>query len=257
MNKRDRNVASPTIRIMTCAAMIVMAIAILTQSFAAGGIVGAREKKHRSACAYNLKQIDLCLKMYAQDFAWVYPWNIGQAAPQSAWIDLGMLYPDYVSKFHTFFCPSSNDKQFKPKSASGDKASYPFEPLSPASTEEVISYAYSYDARQQTKTAWTDHAPATIRLLADKKAAYDIEDDGPNSPTQANHKAAGRNVAYQDGHVKWKAGAKALDPDEEDDDVGKPDAKNYADWWSDPPWYGEGMEEKEEGATAEGAEHAE
>ena len=79
----------------------------------------------------------------------------------------------------------------------------------------------------------------TCLLNADKKAAYEIRKGGPNPPSKANHKNSGRITLYQDGHVKWTAGPDALDPDESDDEIGKPGAADYADWWSDPPFYGE------------------
>jgi prepilin-type processing-associated H-X9-DG protein len=72
--------------------------------------------------------------------------------------------------------------------------------------------------------------------MADKKAGIEI--DGKDA-TQANHKDDGRNVLYQDGHVKWKRGPDALDPDEDDDQIGKPYDRSFTDWWSDPPWYDE------------------
>jgi prepilin-type processing-associated H-X9-DG protein len=251
MHERERNVASATIRILACAAMIVMAIAILTQSVAGGGIFGRRrEQARRTSCLSNLKQFGLGLKQYAQDFEEVYPWHTGLSKPKNAWYDLGLMYPNYMSAISVYICPSSKDKKFEPKSESGDKADYPFEPFKPADNKEVISYAYGYDSTGKITTARTDNARSTVRLLADKKAGIEATAD-------SNHKDDGRNLLYQDGHVMWKAGADAVDPDEEDDDVGKPDAKDYADWWSDPPWYGESMEEEEEGATAEGAEHAE
>jgi hypothetical protein len=58
------------------------------------------------------------------------------------------------------------------------------------------------------------------------------------------HRAEGRNVLYNDGSVKWQRGIKPLDPDEKSDAIGKPDAADYSAWWSDPPFYGEGMEDE-------------
>jgi prepilin-type processing-associated H-X9-DG protein len=245
MYEKERNVASATIRIMACAAMIVMAIAILTQSFAAGGIFGRRrEQDRRTRCLSNLKQLGLGLKLYVMDFEEAYPWHTGLSKPKNAWQDLGLLYPSYLTAIGVYICPSSKDKRFDPKSESGDKVNYPFEPFKPADNKEVFSYAYGYDSTGKINTAWTKNARSTVRVLADKKAGIEATAD-------SNHKDEGRNVLYQDGHVKWKAGSEAVDPDEEDDDVGKPDAKDYADWWSDPPFFGEGMEEEKEEPSKE------
>jgi hypothetical protein len=82
---------------------------------------------------------------------------------------------------------------------------------------------------------WVRDSSSTIRLLADKKA-------GVAMTPKANHwygGAGGRNVAYRDGHVKWKSGADALDPDEQSNAIGARRADDYSEWWSDPPYYGE------------------
>jgi len=254
MSENKHDVAPLALKVLCFAAMVVMAVAILAQGFAGGGLFGSREQARRSSCLNNLKQHGLALSQYMMDYAGEFPWHIGCAVPESAWVDLGLLYPQYNSSFESFICPSSNDKAFVPKCESGKKEDHRFEPLSPTSTKEVISYGYSYDSREETKTAWTECAPRTLRLMADKKAGYEIKADGPNPPSKANHKDDGRNVLYLDCHVAWKGGAKAVDPDAEDDEIGKPDAENYADWWSDPPFYGEGMEEEGEEEAADPAE---
>ena len=252
MYEKERNVASATIRIMACAAMILMAIAILTQSFAAGGIFRSRRQARRTRCLSNLKQLGLGLKLYAMDFEEAYPWHTGLSKPKNAWYDLGLMYPSYMTAIGVYICPSSKDKKFDPKSESGDKVNYPFEPFKPADNKEVFSYAYGYDSTGKINTAWTKNARSTVRVLADKKAGYYIEEESDLNPTsKANHKDDGRNVLYQDGHVKWKTGPKAVDPEEENDNVGKPDAKDYADWWSDPPFFGEVMEEEKEEPSGE------
>ena len=193
----------------------------------------------RPGCLNNVKQIGLALKQYSQDFANRYPWSVGVSDPEQAWRDLALLFPSYNSGWDSFRCPSSKDRPFRPMSASGYKKDYPFEPLLPADNTEVISYAYGIDARDPARpAAWTEEAPSTTRLAADKKAGISLT-------KRSNHKTDGRNVFYQDGHVKWKAGKNALDPDEAspsgegDDAVGNPGATDYTAWWSDPPYYGE------------------
>ena len=244
MREKDAQFVPVLLRIMVGAAMVLMAFAILAGCFPhGGGLFTSREEARRAHCLSNMKQIGLALKQYSMDFRDEYPWHTGLSKPADAWLDLGMLYPNYNTAWVSFFCPSSKDRPFEPKSASGDKAEHPLEPLKSANTKEVISYSYCYDSTGKTKTAWTENAKSTVRLAADKKAGIEIK--GADIE-KANHKDEGRNLLYHDGHVKWKEGAKALDPDGEDDEVGKPGAKGYADWWSDPPFYAEGMEEEEE-----------
>lgn len=118
------------------------------------------------------------------------------------------------------------------------------EPLDPFAADLTISYSYCMDARGSLVTAWTEQAPTTVRLAADKKAGTRIGSPG-NPMKLANHGGDGRNVLYHDGHVSFKAGPAALDPDEasssdeEGDMIGEPGAGNHRRWWSDPPYRGE------------------
>ncbi|MBN1916755.1 MAG: hypothetical protein JW889_02500, partial [Verrucomicrobia bacterium] len=160
-----------------------------------------------------------------------YPWRVGATRPGEAWLDLGMLFPNYCSAIKTFFCPQSRDRMWDAATIT-DKISRPLDAFTWVKTTEVISYSYGIDARTDTPTGWTEEALSTVRLLADKKA-------GQRTDRRASHSDDGRNVLYQDGHVKWKAGPDALDPDEDSDEIGAPAKASYRKWWSDPPYYGE------------------
>ena len=219
-------------RLLLTIVLVVFALGILAAVFLPR-LFRAREQNGIIPCDWRLKQVGLALRLYAQDFDGRFPWCLGVADPNEAWRDLALLYPNYEAGWPNFLCPNSKDRRFDPKCASGDKKEHPFEPLLPADNTEVISYAYGIDARDPARpTAWTEEAPATTRLAADKKA-------GVGLTKRSNHKTDGRNVLYQDGHVKWNAGTQAVDPDEDDDEVGTPGADNYTAWWSDPPFYGE------------------
>jgi len=222
--------------------IIAAAVAgFLALIFLAGMLVPAlaraREQARRAACLSNLKQQGLGLKQYAQDFSQMYPWCAGRQDPDEAWRDLGLMYPNYITAVGVYICPSSKDGRFEPMCDSGAKENYPFEPFR-SHPGECTSYAYSYARGRRRVRPCGEEDPSTVRLLADKKAGTEIG-SANNDPTKANHKDDGRNVLYQDGHVKWQRGPDALDPDPEDDRIGWPSARDYADWWSDPPYYGE------------------
>jgi prepilin-type processing-associated H-X9-DG protein len=197
------------------------------------------EQSRRAACLCNIKQLGLAMKQYTQDYDDVYPWRTGAVSPDEAWLDLAMVYPNYTSSWKNYLCPASRDRYFDPRCDSGRKEDYPLEPLYSASSTEVISYAYGIDASDpKHPIAWTENARATVRLFADKKAGTRIGSPG-NAVNAANHRDDGRNVLYHDGHVKWKPGTDALDPDEDQAAIGDPTATDYKTWWSDPPYYGE------------------
>jgi prepilin-type processing-associated H-X9-DG protein len=185
---------------------------------------------YRDSCLNRLKHLGLAMKMYAQDFGDHYAWRVGVENPSHAWRDLGMLYPNYCARFENFICPGSSDLKLQAPSIPDDK-----DPLEPFAGDRAISYGYGIDATGTLVTGWTESSTPTVRLAADKKAGTRIGSPG-NPAKLANHNGNGRNVLYQDGHVSWKAGGDALDPDEEDDAVGAPGAHDYRRWWSDPPY---------------------
>lgn len=218
-------------------------VALLFGLFILAGIIlpmfrATPDGGRRPACLSNLKQLGLGLKQYAQDFEEKYPWQVGRTDSDEAWRDLGLMYPNYVTAIGVYMCPSSKDRDFDPMSASGPKDEYPFEPFRDH-RKERISYGYCFDNTDTAKTtSWGENTRSTVRILADKKAGLPIGHPD-NPPDKAAHKDDGRNVLYQDGHVKWRSGKMALDPEPEDDQIGAPDAKDYTAWWSDPPYYGE------------------
>ena len=203
----------------------------------------ARESARRQTCLSNLMYLGHGLMQYRDDFGGSFPWRLGALDPNDGWRDLGMLFPTYVSDSDRFFCRSSLDKRSWLKRGFFRKTPG-VEPIQSRDPRALISYSYSHDARggvwagqQSACVPWTTEAASTVRLLADKKA-------GEAMVTRFGHMSRegepqGRNVLYEDGHVKWKVGDSAVDPDEESDAIGAPDAPDYTAWWSDPPYYGE------------------
>ncbi len=196
----------------------------------------SREEGLRDRCRSDLKSLGLAINQYAGDFDDRCPWRKGAGDPRAAWCDLGLLYPKYASYYGHFFCPASQDKRFK-LAVPDESGEYPeFAELAADDSSAVISYGYCFDGPSGRPWSLWPSRKAVRRLLADKKAGttatgLDLQN--------AAHQAKGRNVLYTDGHVEWVEGTNALDPDPEDDDVGAPGARDYADWWSDPPYYGE------------------
>jgi type II secretory pathway pseudopilin PulG len=100
-----------TLRIWECVAVLtilaVLALVLLP------ALPRARESSRRSSCANNLKQMGLVFKMYANEA------RGGAWPPVSAvannWIpDTHAIYPEYLSDFTTFICPSNPYRIEKP-----------------------------------------------------------------------------------------------------------------------------------------------
>lgn len=211
----------------------------------------ARESARRAACLSNTKQLELGLMQYADDYDAVFPWRVGAADRTEAWRDLGLLFPDYVSESKPFYCPSSHDERreterafFAPMRDERKRGRTAVSPIPGGDSRVVVSYSYSYNAMGAAPEGaalapqpWRADRSHDIRLLADKKAGQPM--DPRFGHMGRDGRPQGRNVAYGDGHVKWKNGQGALDPDGSSDAIGAPDAADYTDWWSDPPYYGE------------------
>ncbi len=211
----------------------------------------ARESARRASCLNNLKQLGLGLMIYSRDFGDVYPWRVGMSNRQDAWRDLGLLYPQYLSDSKPFFCPSTKDKRsqlerefFGEMRGLKQEERPGLEPIKSSGSRAVISYSYGLNAgggvlegKEYACLPWTGNAESTVRILADKKAGRKMT--GQSSHYILRGRPQGRNVLYRDGLVRWRAVTGPLDPNEEDDEIGAPDARDYTDWWSDPPYYGE------------------
>jgi prepilin-type N-terminal cleavage/methylation domain-containing protein len=214
--------------------LVVIAIIAILAGMLLPALARAREQARRTSCLNNLKQMGLALKQYSQDFQESYPWTGTYKTDANAWQNLGLLFPSYNSGWESFRCPSSKDQNFEPQCASGLKKDYPLEPLSSSGNTQVISYGYCYDATLSPIGPWTENCPSTERLMADKKAGEQITTATKSS---YNHKDDGRNVLYEDGHVKWKSGTNGLDPDETQAPPGPQGQPSYPSFWSDPAFW--------------------
>jgi type II secretory pathway pseudopilin PulG len=204
----------------------------------------SRETARRRKCLSNLKQIGLALKQYALDNNETFPWG-NDIEPYQA---LGKLHPTYASALEVFRCPSSSDAIWHITNAhmykNKDNASFIYD-----ACKKSLSYAYSFNKdgnRKGKKGPWTENAPSSLRLAADKYITYDYSSD-PNSKTKpSNHPIRRswfkykcyRQFVYLDGSAKWEFILTPLDVDSETEyeNSGHPESdQTGAKWWSDPP----------------------
>ncbi len=174
----------------------------------------------RAHCLNNVRQIIVAIKTYAADNGGCFASSASRDLPidpTTHYADLGLLYPRYLSSLDVFTCPSSGDKM--PKTRKTD--AYDNKPFRKSDAGQV-SYAYSYDGSGGKPRPWTEAAPSTTRILADRPVTKKLT-------SRSNHKGEGRNIAFQDGHVRWSGWRFKLltDPDNPDPAI------NNKSWWSE------------------------
>jgi prepilin-type processing-associated H-X9-DG protein len=179
---------------------------------------GEREFARRRACLNNLKQTMTAILTYAPDYGGSYPTHTPPDKDgTTSYRDLGILYPTYLTSLEVVSCPSSGDQM--PKRTNHGYDNKPF----PPEEAKHLSYAYGLNKNAKNK-AWTQSAPRTTRVLADRPAVRPLT-------KRSNHKTDGRNVAFADGHVKWVSGGASLDSDPDNPD---PNAHGTGPaWWSE------------------------
>jgi hypothetical protein len=178
----------------------------------------SREAVLRAKCSSHLRQLMEAIREYAADYNGWYPTS--REPDQSIFVgshykDLGILYPGYVKSLDLFTCPSSGDTM--PRRTSDSHDNQPF----PDNEAKQVSYAYSYNGHAPN-LPWTEWAPPTTRILADRHASIDLA-------STSNHGLEGRNVALTDGSVKWltEKGKLLTDPDNPNPKI------NTKCWWSE------------------------
>ncbi len=165
--------------------LVVIAIIGILAALLFPALNTAREKAHRAACASNLKQIGLTIQMYTdlyQNSNWTVPTDNSSYASANTLNSLSLLTNGNVlSSGRIFTCPSTTQKA---------------QPIMSSLTDSNISYSYVPGIMWQSTSA-------------DSIVVLDNFPSGNNSagatwPTTGNHKDAGGNILFNDGHVEFR-----------------------------------------------------
>jgi prepilin-type processing-associated H-X9-DG protein len=199
--------------------LVVLFVAMILASLILPALRTRRHGRGQFSCLNNLKLIITAIKTYSPDYDEYYPTSAEPGQPidvPTHYMDLGILYPTYVTSLDVFTCPDSGDKMPKRQTEAYDNRPFLLKEA------RRVSYAHSYDGSSGKNLPWTEAAPSTTRVLADRHASRSLT-------RHSNHKTDGRNVAFADGHVKWVFGSGKLltDPDNPD-----PKISNKC-WWSE------------------------
>ena len=209
----SRKQAFTLIEILVVIAIISLLAALMLSVFSR-----VRNSARTSTCASNLKQIGLAFRLYTEDYRGRYlPMNIG-GNPDCGWAE--QVYP-YAKATAIFNCPSFAYGEFRPGCPASE----------PTNDVNFLFYdwdgSYNYNALSGPGGRFSDarmRRPSETILFCDgqgKRGSYSrleggVSIDGvPVDPRDfsdlGDRHNYGSNVAYADGHVKWKKYEDLLD----------------------------------------------
>ena len=207
MKKAYRRFGFTLIELLVVIAIIAILAAILFPVFAR-----AREKARQASCLSNVKQLNMGIQMYLQDYDEFFPIN----TPVRWW---GLVYP-YVKNWQIYVCPSmptySRGYGTNLNYIGWSSSIHITRLQSPASSAVICDAAqcnsqgvtgnYNPETWDQYQTGPTDWQWTPPAGLTGSPANYYGSDDqwGNRSRRPVGRHFNGLNIGYADGHARWR-----------------------------------------------------
>ncbi len=234
--------------------LVVIAVIAILAALLLPSLARAKEEGRRVNCMSNLKQLEICWIMYADDYRgvlcpndWIYTFGTTNSGTmsQTSWcadnaltdtntagIQAGLLYP-YDTSPAIYHCPSDMSTI---ENASGEMLSQP-RVRSYNMSQSVNGYGllidpqsgYAVDVIQpcfQTLSSITNPSPSRLFVFIDENEVT-LQDDQFGYPMAnympgywwdmpANRHNQGADLSFADGHVEyWRWKVPMIDPDPE------------------------------------------
>jgi prepilin-type processing-associated H-X9-DG protein/prepilin-type N-terminal cleavage/methylation domain-containing protein len=191
--KTVRSLGFTLIELLVVIAIIAIIAAILFPVFAL-----AREKARQATCQSNLKQVNLAIRLYMQDYDEVYPPGIVPTA--TGIVSLLTLVQPYAKSPAIFRCPDdpTGEIDLRPQ---GDLA-----PTSYTVNHRVCRVPLYLVLNPQHPAAGLPLSDAAVGQPAAITLGFDAANDAPPPKTHVVPRyrhSNGVNVLFCDGHVKW------------------------------------------------------
>ena len=177
---------------------VVIAIIAIIAAILLPVIARAREKARQSSCLSNVKQINLSVNMYVQDYDETMPLGVAGMPPGAIYLTYELLDP-YIKNTQVWECPSKTNPVNL--SALGKRSiGYMFDVDTPTPSGNYRLFAIPALGYIPCSLAQIQ-SPAEVALMADAVGSVDatftstiVEDDRHND---------GCNYGFADGHAKW------------------------------------------------------
>ena len=194
--------------------LVVIAIIVLLAALIFPVFSRARNTARTASCASNLKQIGLAFRLYTEDYRGRYPnFDIAGNA-DCGWAE--QIYP-YVKATAIFKCPAFDYGEFRPGCPASEPTNNDNFPFYNWDGSYDYNFLFKFSEARMRK-------PSETILFCDgqgKRASYSELEGGlsvngvPINPRDfsdlGDRHNYGSNVAYADGHVKWRSYEDLLD----------------------------------------------